>query len=135
MPNLTPVQAQALGIFDLTSDQVLAFCNGIQVVCELQTQSQPGIAILQLADDRVRCGIFLIHDPGGGLLTLTRFKGNAGRLAQAFDKSKLELFGATVLNPELERLLRRQGFTPAVDSCPDDLGNDDWEILSKTILL
>jgi hypothetical protein len=106
MPNLTPVQTQALGVFDLTPNQVLDFCNGNQVVCELQTQSQPGIAISQLADDRVRCGIFLLHDPGGGLLTLTRFKGNAVRLATAFDKNTLELFGATVLDPELERLLR-----------------------------
>jgi len=133
MPNFTPAQLAALSAFKVSPDQLARFEAGISIACKLSTQSDEGIAVLQKVADRMRCGIFFLHDQGGGLVTLVRFRSNAMTLAREFDKEQVEVFGATVLNKKLEALLRRQGFTHASDEIPAELGGGSWPILSKTI--
>lgn len=73
-----------------------------------------------------------IKDPGGGLVSLARFRAKSSRVAKAFHASELEIFGDAVVNPKLAILLQRQSFVQRVVSCPDDLGGGQMEILTRT---
>src|SRR5487761_637644 len=93
---------------------------------------EPGIGVLHLTAELLRCGVGSIKDPGGGLMSLARFRANSFRVARVFQIKELELFGAAVVNPKLAALLQRQSFVRRVISCPDDLGGGKMEILTKT---
>lgn len=131
MPELTDEQAAALGALGLDADQFESFALGLEIVFYFPTQSDPGIALAQWQSERIRCGIFSIDDPGGGLITLMQFRSNAQRLASAFEAEELELFGAALLNDKLRELLIRRSFERKVVGCPEALGGGEMEILSK----
>lgn len=132
MPKPTKEQADALEALGLAGDQQDAFCGGEEVVFFFPTQKEPGIGVIQLAAERLRCGIVSVKDAGGGLMSLARFRANSFRVARAFQRKELELFGAAVVNPRFAELLQRQSFVGRIVACPDDLGGGEMEILAKT---
>jgi hypothetical protein len=131
MPLLSPEQNRALARIGLAPEQFHDFAKGQVVVFEFSTESVPGIGIVQIVGLKLRCGIFQIKDPGGGVKSLLRFRNSANDLAKAFGANELELFGAAIVNERLEQLLLRQAFVRRTVPCPDDLGGGEVEILSK----
>jgi hypothetical protein len=132
MSQFTVDQELVLAEFSVDLEKSARFLSGEQVLVTLRSEGSPGIAVIQRSAERVRCGVFSIRDPGGGFLTLARFKANAVRLAKAFDCREVELFGAVITNDRLREMLLRQGFVASTAPCPDELGNESWEILSKS---
>lgn len=108
--DLTPEQSEARAELDFGSDQVFAFLKGEAVVYLLQTDSEPGIAILQRVGVRLRSGVVEVCDPGGGLKTFARFRGRSRRVAVAFGLAEVELFGAAVVNQKLAGILASRGY-------------------------
>lgn len=131
MADISEAQAAALFAIGISEDHVERFLAGEEVTFSLPTQSDAGIGLLQRFGERIRCGIVAINDPGGGLLSLARFRSNSMQVAKAFGANEVELFGAAIINDELEMMLRRQSFSRQVVTCPDELGGGTMEILSK----
>ncbi len=128
----TPAQCAALQDLGLTQQDIAAFLEDRVVVYYLPTESEPGIAIVQRSGSRLRSGIFVLNDPGGGVKTLFRFRGRSRAIAKAFGLAELELFGIAVINEKLERILLAHGFTRDEIVCPDELGDIGGEgILTK----
>jgi hypothetical protein len=131
MPQFSAVQEQAMETFALGVDQWEAFVGGVQVATDLHGVRLPIISVVQRLESRMRCGIVLIHDPGGGVDSLARFRANAVALARAFECQEVELFGAAIINDGLRQMLLRQGFEASTGDCPEELGDESWEILSR----
>jgi hypothetical protein len=120
----TDVQSAALKELGLSDPDIEAFMQGRILAYSLPTQSEPGIAIIQKMATRLRSGIYIINDPGGGLKTFGRFRRRSHSVAKLFGLYELELFGAAVTNEKLEATLLRQGFISRDIVCPDELGDD-----------
>ena len=128
----TPEQVEALFMLGLRVEQIPAFVRVEMVVYALPTEGQPGVAVIQRAGSRLRCGIVEIKDPGGGgARTLLRFRERSKRIAAAFGLSELELFGAALVNARLERMLLQQRFVRSTEACPEELGGGEMEILTR----
>ena len=128
----TAAQRAALEELGLGEPEILAFMEGRVVVYYLPTESEPGIAVIQKSGMRLRSGIVVINDPGGGVKTLLRFRGRSRAVAKLFCLAELELFGAAVVNEKLESILLAQGFVRDQVVCPDELGDDgNIDILTK----
>ena len=109
----------------LTEEQMTDFFAHIPVVYSLPTQSDPGIGLIHLIDDsRLRNGSVEINAVGGGLKSFGQFRTRTIALAKEIGISEVELFGASLINEELERLLSRRGFERRVELIPEALGND-----------
>ena len=61
----------------LPPDKVERFRLGGEVAYDFRTESAVGIALLQITEGLLRCGILEINDPGGGLFTFLRFRNGA----------------------------------------------------------
>jgi hypothetical protein len=127
----TPEQQAALVAVGLGEEQIARFRQGEAVAYLLATETEPGIAILQRVGSRLRSGIVEVNDPGGGVKTLARFRGQARRIAASFGLTELELFGAEVINQKLSELLLNQGFERKTEPCPEALGGGEMTILSR----
>ncbi|HEX4148285.1 MAG TPA: hypothetical protein VHY20_04820, partial [Pirellulales bacterium] len=108
MPRLSAVQHHALQLLEIEEASRDRFLTGCLVPLEFATESSPAIGLASKQGDRIRAGLLLLNDPGGGLKTLARFRSSARKVAQAFVTSELELFGAAVTNPKLRQMLLRQ---------------------------
>jgi hypothetical protein len=124
-------QLSALLDFGVREDQIAGFFNGTAIAFLMPTESEPGIAILQLTRPRLRSGIVEITDPGGGLKTLAKFRARSFGLAKLLGLTELELFGAEVLNQKLAAILVSHGYEKKTDVCPDELGNEMMTILAR----
>lgn len=129
--NPTPEQVNVLLDLGVKFDQIPEFVGGRPVVYGLPTESEPGVAIVQMVGSRLRSGIVTIKDPGGGLKTFVRFRGRSVRVAAQFGLTELELFGAAITNDELREILLRQGYQSRTEQCPDELGGGTVEILTR----
>ncbi|HVC96541.1 MAG TPA: hypothetical protein VND64_22845 [Pirellulales bacterium] len=127
----TSEQLQSLIELGLSPVQIPVFMRGEIVVYLLPTESSPGIAMVELAETRLRSGIVEINDPGGALKTLGRFRERSSRVAKLFGFGHLELFGAAVVNPRILKILQDHGFTTATAACPGDLGGGMMDILYR----
>jgi hypothetical protein len=128
----TRAQSAALQELGLSEHHIAAFLEGRAAVYYLPTESEPGIAIIQKWGARLRSGIVVINDPGGGVKTLLRFRQRSRTVARTFHLAELELFGAAVINDKLESILLNNGFARDRIVCPDELGNDgNIDILAK----
>ena len=105
----TPAQSAALKDLGLTEGDITAFLEGKFVVYYLPTGSDPAIALIQKSGARLRSGIYVIRDPGGGVKTLARFRGQSRKVAKLFCLNELELFGVAVTNEKLETMLALSG--------------------------
>jgi len=121
----------ALGAFGLQEGECAGFTEGEPIVFPLETEGEPGIALIQFRGNQLRCGIIEIRDPGGGLKSLLRFRGRCRALAHALGLYEFEVFGAAIVNPRLEALLQRRGFVRRDDECPEVLGGGSMEILYR----
>jgi hypothetical protein len=128
---LTPEQRAALVALGLDEEQIARFLRGEAVAYLLATESEPGVAIIQRTPGRLRSGIVEVTDPGGGVKTFARFRGQSRRIAASFGLTELELFGAEVLNLKLSELLLNQGFERKTEPCPEALGGGEMTILSR----
>lgn len=135
--DLTDEQRQQIANLGLLPEQVEQVRLGREVAFDFRTESAVGVALLQVSNVILRCGILEINDPGGGLLTFVRFRNHAFNLARSLGIHHVELFGMAVVNPELRELLIRQSFMPREVTCPDDLGGgpEMVEILAKVFVL
>ncbi len=129
---LTPEQHAALAGLGLSDELMAMFLRGEAVTYPLATETEPGIAIVQRTDRRLRSGIVEVRDPGGGVRTFARFRARSRQIAALFGLPELELFGAEVINQELADLLVRQGFERKTEPCPAALGGGEMAILSRT---
>ena len=128
----TAAQYAALQELGLGEPEIVAFMEGRVVVYYLPTESEPGIAVIQKSGARLRSGIVVINDPGGGVKTLLRFRERSRAIAKLFRLAELELFGAAVVNDKLESILLAKGFVRDQVVCPDELGDDgNIDILTK----
>jgi len=66
-PTPTIEQEDALLELGLKRVQIPEFLSGRTVVCQLPTEGEPGVAMVQMVDLRLRSGIVSIKDPGGGV--------------------------------------------------------------------
>jgi len=132
---LTPDQFELLIELGLTDEQIAEFAAGIAVVFPLETESTPGIAVIQATEDRLRCGIVAINDPGGGPKSLLRFRGKCLAIVKALGLAELELFGVAMINREFERALLRHGFVKREEECPEALGGGRVNIVTRTWLV
>ena len=131
-----------LSSLGLTETQQDIFFDRMPVVYSMQTQSELGIGMIRLVDDkRLRHGIIEIEDPGNGIRVFGQFRAKTLDLAKNLGLSEVELFGAAVINPKLKGMLSRRGFERQVEAIPDDLGDElkeelgqdgDMEILTRT---
>jgi hypothetical protein len=128
-------QVAALLDLGVREEQIASFFNGTAVAFLLPTETEPGIAVLQLVRPRLRSGIVEITDPGGGLISLMRFRSRSLRLAKLLGLTELELFGAEVLNQKLAATLSGHGFEAKEDRCPDELGNETMTILARVFAI
>lgn len=87
--------------------------------------------MVQWSEDRLRNGIIDINDVGGGLGDLVRFRSRSVEVAMALGVSRVELFGAALINPKLEALLLRHGFTAATEVVPEELGGGTIGIVTR----
>jgi hypothetical protein len=124
-------QVRALRALGIDRKRRRAFVQGEVVVFDLQTEGEPGIAVIQVVGKRIRSGIISIVDVGGGVSDLTRFRGQALDVARAFAANELEIYGGAIINQRLEALLLRQGFSRAIEAIPEMLGGGMMEIVSK----
>jgi len=131
MSPLTPEQQAALAALGLGDEQIAQFLQGAAVAYLLPTATDQGAAIVQRVGVRLRSGIVEVNDPGGGVRTLARFRGQSRRVAAAFGLAELELFGAEVMNPRLADLLVKRGFEQKTEPCPDALGGGEMTILAR----
>jgi hypothetical protein len=127
----TNEQRQALESLGLRPEELRRFLNAEPVVFPIQSQREPGIAVVQLATARLRGGIVEVRDPGGGLKTLMRFRSQCFRVAKLFGGAELELSGAAVINARLAGILQNMGFVERIDQCPDELGDESMSILAR----
>jgi hypothetical protein len=128
---VTAAQRSALLALGLRDDQIPMFLSGEAVVYLLKTQGQAGIAIIQKSETRLRSGVVEVNDRGGGPLTFRRFYVRSIEVAQCFELIELELFGAAVMNRQLEEGLQKRGFERRTERCPDELGGGEMEILTR----
>jgi hypothetical protein len=128
---LDPDEIAALGAFGLQEEDCREFAEGKPIVFPLETEGEPGIAVIELCGDRLCCGVIEIRDPGGGLKSLLRFRGRCVTLARALGLYEFELFGAEIVNPKLEALLQRRGFLRRDRECPESLGGGTMEVLYR----
>jgi hypothetical protein len=129
--DLTTDQANSLQALGLREQEVDRFLKGFPVAFSLPTESSPGIGVAQRRAPRLRAGIVELHDPGGGVKTLARFRRRAFDVAISFGLSEVELFGAAIINGKLADLLARQEFDEMDDQCPDELGDEIMTIRAK----
>ncbi len=127
----TRAQVQALHDLGLSRAQRRTFFQGLVTVYYFPSGSEPAIAVIHLAGDKVRSGIIDIHDVGGGLGDLARFRKRSLAVARAFGAARLELFGGAFINPRLEALLLRQGYAQATEAVPEELGGGTIEIVTR----
>jgi hypothetical protein len=133
MDNLTA--SAALRDLGLDSAQREQFFAGKYVVYPLATESDPGIAVIELSGSRLSSGIIEINDIGGGLVDFLRFRRLSRAVAVAVGATELELFGGAIINTDLEQLLIRQKFERSVRSIPEELGGDIMEVLTRVFPL
>jgi hypothetical protein len=129
---LTFEQQTALAEIGVPADRTADFVGGKPIAFTLATESEPGIAAIWHVPPRLSCGIVEIVDPGGGVKTFARFRGQAHRLAALLGAAELEIFGAEVLNERLKAILLRQGYEERTADCPDELGDEKMSILART---
>jgi hypothetical protein len=128
---LTPEQRAALVGLGLSDELIARFLRGEAVAYPLTTESEPGIAIIQRTERRLRSGIVEVRDPGGGVKTFARFRGHSRQIAALFGLAELELFGAEVINETLAEVLINQRFERKTEPCPEELGGGEMTILSR----
>jgi RHS repeat-associated protein len=112
-PTLSQVRAlRALGV-DKAARR--AFFQGEPVGVALPTAGgKPTVGYVQLRGRLLRAGIGSIEDrTGGGLKAFFDFRASARQLGRTLGAQELELSGALVVNPRIEAMLLRQGFTKA----------------------
>ena len=128
---LQPSQRQALAALGIPEDRVADVLNGMAVAYPLETEQTPGIAIIQLAQPRLRSGVVEITDRGGGVKTLARFRAKSLNVARAFMLEEIEFFGAAVVNADLRDMLLRRGFHEETSPVPEELGGGAVTILTR----
>ena len=111
MDYFSEVQQAALTGLGIARENFEAFASGLFVSFEFPTESSPAIALASKDARRLRSGLLVLNDPGGGYKTLARFRSRSIDVARAFSLDELELFGAAVSNPDVERMLLRQSFS------------------------
>lgn len=134
MPWTSPLQQpqrEALVALGIPDHRVADLVNGVAVACPLETEQTPGIAVIQLAPPRLRCGIVALRNPGGGVKTLARFRARSLNLARVFGLEELELFGVAIINDDLRAMLLRRGFREESISVPEALGGGVATILTR----
>ncbi len=127
--NLEQIAAfTALGV---AAEKFLTFLQNEVVVYLFPTMSGHGIAMLQKLETRLMSGVIEINDKGGGHLSLLRFRNRSFDLARSMELAEAELFGAAIVNPEVERILAKLGFGKQTIPCPDELGNEMMSVYTK----
>lgn len=131
MPRLSKAQRQALGSLGIDPRDFRPFMSGVLVPFEFAAEKSRGIGLACKEGHRIRSGILLLNDPGGGRKTLSWFRTASRAVAVAFRAKELELFGAAVTNPKLRNLLLRQSFVVGTISLEARLGGGELEIISR----
>src|SRR5436190_6203193 len=104
-------QVRSLRVLGLDRTQRRTFLQGEATVYFFPTRSEPAIALIHLVGNRVRNGIISIKDIGGGVGDFLRFRTHSFAVAKTTGAVSLELFGGAFINPSLEALLIRHGFS------------------------
>jgi RHS repeat-associated protein len=109
----TLAQVRALRVLGVNKADRRAFFAGQPVRVTVPTAGgKPTVGYVQLRGQRLRAGIVSIEDrTGGGLKGFLDFRGSARQLSRELGARELELSGALVVNPRIEAMLLRQGFT------------------------
>ncbi|MEV7627752.1 hypothetical protein [Actinoplanes sp. NPDC089786] len=95
------------------------------------------ICIAQIVQGRLRVGIFSINiknDPAAAVRGFASFRGPARAAARALQVPEYEMFGAAIVNSEIEAMLLRQGFAKSTETVPEAFGlgpSTQVEILTK----
>jgi hypothetical protein len=95
------------------------------------------ICIAQIVQGRLRVGIFSINiknDPSAAVRGFASFRGPARAAARALQVPEYEMFGAAIVNSEIEAMLLRQGFVKSLETVPETFGlgpSTQVEILTK----
>jgi hypothetical protein len=131
MDYFSDVQQAALTGLGIARENFDAFASGLFVSFEFPTESSPAIALASKGERRLRSGILVLNDPGGGYRTLARFRSRSIDLARSLALDELELFGAAVSNPDVERMLLRQSFSAMTIDIRLKSGDERLDVISR----
>lgn len=124
-PALTEAQRKALLSLGVPEADLERVARGEEVVVTRPTRAgHDTIGTVQLAEDHVKSTILSVHHEGEGRRAMAQLRSDAMDVARAFGRTEIELGGAAVVNPRVEGLLKRQGFSRSIAPVPDDLGNE-----------
>ncbi len=121
----------------LAKDQTIQFALRLPVVYALRTQSHPGIALIHWTDNGLlRSGIIEVDDRGNGSKTFRQFRDRTLNIGKYLKMQEYELFGAAIINGDIEKMVKRLDFAQRLEPVPDDLGNDgEMEVYFKLFLI
>jgi hypothetical protein len=132
MIELTLPQRARLAEFGFPEEQIVRFTAGLEVPFDFVWEFAKGIALVQFAEGKLRCGILSISGPGGGVQTFIRFRRLAFELGRSLKLEVVELYGMGIVNEQLREMLIRQAFIKRKVLCPEELGSgEEVEILAK----
>jgi hypothetical protein len=135
---LKPTLSQVRALRNLGVDKAARrrFFQGEMVHGSFTTKSGASVeAFLQMQNDRLVSQLFYITSNKGATGTASRafvqFRHQSRTLARSLGLRKLELQGGSVMNPDVERFLLRQGFKSKTMPVPDELGGGSQEVLYR----
>lgn len=128
---VSPRQLEALLDLGIERARIADVAAGSAVAYLLNAGTLPIVAILQIQGNRLRSGIVEINDPGNGVIALAAFWRLTRAVAETFGSHEIEVFAVEVINSRLAEVLQRHGFERRIEPCPDELGNESMEILTR----
>lgn len=116
----------------LTLEDLQSLIDGKSVAFTFPNAAEgiTGIARI-LSSNRLQIGIYIINNPGGGLIDFLAFDARARAAARAIGAAELELIGVEITNPGLRAVLERSGFMPTVVDVPEELGGGTANALAR----
>jgi hypothetical protein len=130
-PTLSQVRAlRGLGVDEAARR---AFFEGAPVEFKLPTAGgEPTRASAQLVGRRLRVGIVSVKDlSGAGPRAFFNFSTRARSLARTMGAKEVEIYGALIINEDIEGMLLRQGYVRGKVTLPEELGGGTAPVLRR----
>jgi hypothetical protein len=129
----TLAQVRALRDLGLSRAERRTFFEGREAQIILPTRGgDPIYGVAQLIGNRFRSGILSMHtyEPMAGVRAFATIRNRSLAAARALGATELEMMGIAVINPKIESLLLRRGFTRTTLTAPERWGGGSVDVLS-----
>lgn len=136
--DIPPEVREFLIKFGFEEPKIALLLEGLPIAFNVSEMAEGTLAVIQLRKEmnRLRIGLYTIHDVGKGTFDFISFETRASALAKLFGLQELELMGIEITNSKLREVLVRGGFTPSQLEVPEDLGGGFFsDVLSRIDLL